>query len=186
MLPVPCFTLRTLPAPSVISLIVNFKYLLILFCWAPLLRWCWWSQILLWPLHHMNFDSQLLTTQPSWPPLYSCLSKFLSTVLSFLLLLLINPYYVQSLHWSLADSSSFTCFMFFSCMLLLIFLNFWCEFSFPQLGLLYIRSLSTSAVSSLFWSIHLGPLMNQFSDNTVISFCSRSLVSTNFSYLLPL
>ena len=42
-------------------------------------------------------------------------------------------------------------------------LHFWCEFSLPQLGLLYIRSVDISTISSFFWSIHLGPLMNLFS-----------------------
>ena len=42
-------------------------------------------------------------------------------------------------------------------------LHFWCEFSLPQLGLLYIRSVDISTISSLFWSRHLGPLMNLFS-----------------------
>ena len=63
-------------------------------------------------------------------------------------------------------------------------LHFWCEFSFPQLGLLYIRSVDISTVSSLLWSIHLGPLMNLFSGKQhIISLVFKSLLIVNFSKL---
>lgn len=63
-------------------------------------------------------------------------------------------------------------------------LHFWCEFSFPQLGLLYIRSVDISTISSLLWSIHLGPLMNLFSGKQhIISLVFKSLLIVNFSKL---
>ena len=58
--PAPSISYQTLPPPSVISLIVNFKYLIILFAGTPLLRGFsdWWLEVLLSPPHHTDFLGQ--------------------------------------------------------------------------------------------------------------------------------